>query len=76
MTETLQPFASHPETSRGRRFPEPESKTRTAFQRDRDRLLLIHLLLHQKSRQNSHQNPLNLERIDHLFQKRNLYLPK
>ena len=39
MTETLQPFASHPETSRGRRFPEPESKTRTAFQRDRDRII-------------------------------------
>src|SRR4026209_2306087 len=32
-------FACNPETSRGRRFPEPESATRTAFQRDRDRII-------------------------------------
>ena len=33
------PFATLPERSRGRRYPEPESETRTAFQRDRDRII-------------------------------------
>ena len=33
------PFATRPEDSRGRRHPEPESPTRTAFQRDRDRIV-------------------------------------
>ena len=33
------PYASRPEQSRGRLFPEPESRTRTAFQRDRDRII-------------------------------------
>jgi dGTPase len=33
------PFATLPETSRGRRFPEQESAHRTAFQRDRDRII-------------------------------------
>ena len=32
-------FASHPDKSRGRFHPEAESKTRTPFQRDRDRVL-------------------------------------
>jgi dGTPase len=32
-------FATLPETSRGRRFPEQESAHRTAFQRDRDRII-------------------------------------
>ena len=32
-------YASHPEESRGRLFPEPESRTRTPFQRDRDRII-------------------------------------
>jgi len=36
---TPAPYASFPETSRGRLFDEPESKHRTAFQRDRDRIL-------------------------------------
>lgn len=35
----LAAYASHPEHSRGRRFPEPEAPTRTAFQRDRDRII-------------------------------------
>ena len=35
----IAPYASLPETSRGRRHPEPESPTRTAFQRDRDRII-------------------------------------
>ena len=35
----LAPYASFPETSRGRLYPEPESRTRTAFQRDRDRII-------------------------------------
>ncbi|MDG5976627.1 deoxyguanosinetriphosphate triphosphohydrolase-like protein [Hydrogenophaga taeniospiralis CCUG 15921] len=35
----LAAYASHPERSRGRRFPEPEAPTRTAFQRDRDRII-------------------------------------
>ncbi|MBT4769942.1 MAG: deoxyguanosinetriphosphate triphosphohydrolase [Rhodospirillaceae bacterium] len=33
------PFACLPETSRGRRFPEPESPPRSPFQRDRDRII-------------------------------------
>ena len=33
------PYASNPERSRGRLYPEPESRTRTAFQRDRDRII-------------------------------------
>src|SRR6202521_3030599 len=33
------PYASHPEASRGRLYPEPESPMRSAFQRDRDRIL-------------------------------------
>ncbi len=33
------PYASRPERSRGRLHPEPESATRTAFQRDRDRII-------------------------------------
>jgi dGTPase len=33
------PYASNPAESRGRRFPEPESPTRTLFQRDRDRII-------------------------------------
>jgi dGTPase len=32
-------YASHPGKSRGREHPEPESATRTAFQRDRDRII-------------------------------------
>lgn len=35
----LAPFASDPDQSRGRLFDEPESLTRTAFQRDRDRII-------------------------------------
>lgn len=35
----LAPFACRPEGSRGRLNPEPESSTRTAFQRDRDRII-------------------------------------
>jgi dGTPase len=35
----LAPYASHAATSRGRQFPEPDSATRSAFQRDRDRVL-------------------------------------
>jgi len=33
------PFATSPDKSRGRLFPEPESPLRTAFARDRDRLI-------------------------------------
>ena len=36
---TSAPFASNPAESRGRLHPEPESATRTAFQRDRDRII-------------------------------------
>ena len=35
----LAPYASHPESSRGRLHPEPESEMRSAFQRDRDRVI-------------------------------------
>jgi len=33
------PYACWPSRSRGRRYPEPESPTRNAFQRDRDRIV-------------------------------------
>jgi len=35
----LAPWASHPEASRGRLYPEPESASRNPFQRDRDRII-------------------------------------
>ena len=35
----LAPYACHPEHSRGRLYPEPESKYRTAHLRDRDRII-------------------------------------
>ncbi len=35
----LAPYAARPERSRGRLYPEPESPSRTAFQRDRDRII-------------------------------------
>jgi dGTPase len=35
----VSPYACHPEASRGRRHREPESGRRTAFQRDRDRII-------------------------------------
>jgi dGTPase len=36
---TYAPYATLPEQSRGRRVAEPESETRTPFQRDRDRIV-------------------------------------
>jgi len=35
----LQPWACHPERTRGRRLPEPAAPTRDDFQRDRDRIV-------------------------------------
>lgn len=35
----LSPFAANPAASRGRRHAEPEAPTRSAFQRDRDRII-------------------------------------
>jgi len=35
----LAPYACHPDQSRGRRFAEAESETRSPFQRDRDRII-------------------------------------
>src|SRR4051812_36767696 len=32
-------YATRPEASRGRLYPEPESPTRSVFQRDRDRII-------------------------------------
>ncbi len=37
--QTLAPYAVKSAASRGRQYPEPESRLRTAFQRDRDRIL-------------------------------------
>jgi dGTPase len=37
--QTLAPYAMLSSQSRGRRFPEPEHPMRTAFQRDRDRII-------------------------------------
>jgi dGTPase len=39
MPAPLAPYACRPEESRGRLHPEPESPSRTAFQRDRDRII-------------------------------------
>jgi dGTPase len=39
MTVALAPYASSPERSRGRLHREPESPSRTPFQRDRDRII-------------------------------------
>ena len=39
MSGTLAPYASRPEESRGRLHPEPESDSRSVFQRDRDRII-------------------------------------
>jgi len=36
---SLAPYASHPEQTRGRRFPELPAPTRSDFQRDRDRIV-------------------------------------
>lgn len=36
---TLAPYACHPEDTRGRLHAEPESDTRSVFQRDRDRII-------------------------------------
>jgi len=37
--ELFAPYACKPEESRGRRYPEEESRMRTVFQRDRDRII-------------------------------------
>ena len=39
MSESLAPYATRWRASRGRLHPEPESETRTPFQRDRDRIV-------------------------------------
>jgi len=39
VADRLAPWACRPEASRGRLYPEPESTTRTCFQRDRDRII-------------------------------------
>jgi dGTPase len=39
VSSALAPWACHPSQSRGRRFAEPEAPTRTAYQRDRDRII-------------------------------------
>jgi dGTPase len=38
-SDGVAPYASKPEESRGRLYPEPEHATRSAFQRDRDRII-------------------------------------
>jgi len=38
-SKPLAPYACHPEQSRGRHVAEPDSPTRTVFQRDRDRII-------------------------------------
>src|SRR5579883_2077262 len=38
-SDRLAPYASHPGSSRGRLHREPESEMRSAFQRDRDRVI-------------------------------------
>jgi dGTPase len=39
VADSLAPWASKPAFSRGRLYPEPESTTRSCFQRDRDRII-------------------------------------
>ena len=38
-SQSFAPYASAPENSRGRRYPEADSPTRTCYQRDRDRII-------------------------------------
>src|SRR3984957_10578688 len=38
-SDGVAPYASKPEEARGRLYPEPEHPTRSAFQRDRDRIV-------------------------------------
>ena len=38
-SDKLSPYAALSATSQGRRFPEPEHAFRTAYQRDRDRII-------------------------------------
>lgn len=37
--DSMSPVAAQPEHTRGRLYPEPDAETRTAFQRDRDRII-------------------------------------
>jgi len=39
VTQGLAPYASHPQSGRGRRLPEPDDGARNAYQRDRDRVI-------------------------------------
>src|SRR5438552_4753316 len=39
MVQPLAPYASRPEETRGRLYPEPEHAMRSPFQRDRDRII-------------------------------------
>lgn len=39
MSEDLRPYACDPVQTRGRRYAQPDAPTRTAFQRDRDRIV-------------------------------------
>jgi dGTPase len=39
MPVDLAPYACRPDSTRGRRFPEPDAPTRSVFQRDRDRII-------------------------------------
>ncbi|HRL07022.1 MAG TPA: deoxyguanosinetriphosphate triphosphohydrolase, partial [Brevundimonas diminuta] len=39
MSQTRAPYAENPAESRGRHVFEPASRTRTAFARDRDRII-------------------------------------
>src|SRR5699024_9701684 len=68
MTMALAPYACFPELSRGRRYTEPAPQMRTAFQRDRDRIVhcsAFRLLEYKTQVFINHQGDLFRTRLTH-----------
>jgi len=66
--ENLAGFACHAAQSRGRRHPEPDAPTRTAFQRDRDRIVhstAFRRLVYKTQVYLNHEGDLFRTRLNH-----------